>query len=371
MEKKVLQVLGGLGRGGIETFIMNVYRSIDRSQIQFDFLLRTKGGDYEAEARSLGAEIFIMGERNTGVIRYYHSLDVFFKERARFYDAIHVHASSLSNIEVLYFAKKHGIQTRILHSHSSSISGSKLHFITHLCFKPFVKYLATFYIGCSKKAIDWMFSGTGVYNKVVLLPNGIDVEEYRLNLQTRAFIRAELGLNDDNIIIGHVGRFVWIKNHKFIIDVFKHIITLNDKARLVLVGDGPLFQEIQSYISKSNLEGKVILLGQRRDISAVLQAFDVFLMPSFYEGLPVSLVEAQSSGLLIIGSDTISPDADLTGCIRFIPLSRNSQFWAEYTLKEADGYIRKDHIDELKSKGFDIKTTARCLTQIYNGQDYK
>lgn len=366
---KVLQILGGLTRGGMETFIMNIYRTIDRNEIQFDFLLRSPGGDYESEAKKLGANIYYSGARNAGFLSYYKRLDLFFKEHKDDYCAVHCHVSTLSNIEVLFFAKKYGVPVRILHSHSSSVSGNKLHYVTHSIFKIFVKYLATNYLGCSEKANQWLYKYTGVYNKAIMLPNGIDVSKYTYNPSCRQYIRNSLNIGDNSFVIGHVGRFVWIKNHKFLIDIFESIQSRVSDSILLLIGTGDLCDATKEYVNSKGLNEKVKFLGSRSDVSDVLQAMDVFVMPSFYEGLPVSLVEAQASGLLVIGSDTISKDSTLTENIQYLSLDMSSESWASSILTSFEKHDRKNMEKKIQEKGFDVRYSCKLLRDIYLGKN--
>lgn len=362
---RVLQILGGLGRGGMETFVMNVYRNIDKGNIQFDFLLRSPGGDYEEEAKKLGANIFYTGERNKGLLNYWKKLDEFFKNNARNYSVVHFHVSSLSSIEAIYYAKKYGVKVRILHSHSSSVSGSKFHYLTHNFFRLFVKNWATDYIGCSKEAVDWLYKYTRVYKKAVLIPNGIKSSDYTYNSEKRNEVRNKLGFKENDFVLGHVGRFIWIKNHKFLVDTFEYIQRFIPSSYLVLVGNGNLFDDVQQYVRQKGLSNKVVFLGLRSDVNEIMQALDVFVMPSFYEGLPIALVESQASGLLTICSDTISKDSSLTDCVHFLKLNDGAKYWANYIINAFRVHHRKDTSNEIREKGFDIINTTSILTNLY------
>ena len=363
---KILQILGGLGRGGMETFIMNIYRNIDRNTVQFDFLLRYPGGDYESEAKLLGANLYYTGERRSGFLKYNKKLNDFFKNHACEYNAVHCHVSSLSSIEALYYAKKNGIKTRILHSHSSSISSSKLHYLTHNFFRFFVKSWATDYVGCSKKAIDWLFKYTGVRDKVVMIPNGIKLSDYSYSPEKRLTQRAKFDFLEGEFVIGHVGRFIWIKNHKFLVDVFEKILLQLPLSRLVLVGEGELYEKIQQYVKQKGISENVLFLGLRKDVNELMQAMDALIMPSFYEGLPVTLVESQASGLLTVCSDTISKDSRLTNCLHFLKLDDGASSWANYIIELSKKHHRQDTSDEIREKGFDIVNSASILMGMYN-----
>ncbi len=361
---KVLQITGTLARGGLETFVMNVYRTVDREKIQFDFLIHMESGAYQQEVESLGGSVYYVPSRHKGFIQFYKNMDAFFSVHAKEYCAVHMHVSTLSSIEALYFAKKYGIKIRVIHSHSSSVKGNKLHYIFHYAMKSFVHDWATHYLGCSERAIKWLYQGTGIYDKVEMIKNGIEVEKFRYNENVRNKVRKELGL-DDCFVLGHVGRFTWVKNHKFIIEIFRHIKGMIPNSKLVLVGEGILLTEIKQQVKLYGLEKDVLFTGVRSDINELLQGFDCFLMPSFYEGLPVSLVEAQCAGLKVFGSNAISLDTKITPNMYFISLNESAQRWAEI-ITEHYGLIIRDNVVKLISEaGFDISQTTQILTKIY------
>lgn len=369
--KRVLQVMGSLNRGGLETFAMNMYRTINREQIQFDFLLtQVSGGDYEAEALSLGANIYHLPPRNQGYNVYCKALDQFFREHHD-YIAIHEHISSLTSIDPAYYAKKYGIPVRIFHSHSSSIQKSLrfhwLHILLHYLNKPKVHSWATHYLGCSDKALDWMYNYTGVRSKAVMVNNGIDCQQYIFNMDVRIAIRKEFGIGVDDFVIGHVGRFIPLKNQGFLIDILLELLKIKPTAKLLLVGDGETMVEVVDKVVSYGLTDFVIFTGVRSDVAHLMQAMDIFVMPSWFEGLPVSLVEAQSAGLPIIASNTISHDTDLTGTILFKSLDDSYSDWAKNIVEWKKKWGRPNNIERIKDAGFDSKNTVKQLEAIYNG----
>lgn len=368
---RILQVFGRLTRGGLETFVMNLYREIDRTKIQFDFLVTGRGGDYEEEVERMGARIFRIPPRNLGRRKYNDALDEFFKAHSSEFAAIHEHASSLSSIEPLHYAKKYGIPVRIIHSHSSSISSaikaSKIHHLLHLYGKMRIPGLATHYFGCSDKALDWMFAGTSVRKKSEMINNGIPLKKFSFDKCIRDEVRAELGISD-KYVIGHVASFIPVKNHKFLIDVFSRLSSLMPDAELVLAGDGLLRPEIERQISEYGLNNKVILTGVRSDVNRLLQGFDLFMMPSIFEGLPVSLVEAQTAGLPLLISDTISQDVKLRDEVVFKSLSAPLDNWVEEIIRIRNSYVRVDGSEGVDKHGFGIEGIAARFTQIYTGE---
>lgn len=360
---RVLQI-AGLNRGGLETFIMNVYRKIDRSKIQFDFLTHIPNGDYAKEIIALGGNIYYIPPRNKGFRSYYKALDIFFAENAYKYQAVHMHVSSLSLASALYYPKKYGIKTRILHSHNSSISANHIHYLFHWVTKPFVKDLATHYFGCSDKALDWLYNYTGIRNKAVMINNGIDVNIFKYDQEHRRDIRKELNLDGFNVL-GHVGRFSKVKNHQFLLSIFKAYLRIHPKSKLLLVGEGELLDSIKAKALKLEIIDNICFMGIRSDIPDLLQAMDIFIMPSLFEGLPVSLIEAQAAGLPILATDVISHDTAITSNFHCKSLTQPAEEWAKDINYILSDFTRKDTTDEVKKHGFDINETVKFLEKIY------
>lgn len=365
---RVLQILPGLNRGGMETFIMNIYREIDRTKIQFDFLINCHDGDYVQEIKSLGGEVFYIPPRREGYENYLQNLNKFFRQNASKYNAIHYHESSLSSLEPLYFATRYGIKTRIMHSHNSKISGNKLHYLTHALGKLSIRKLATNYLGCSDKAIKWMYGGSGILRKAELIKNGINTADFKFNLEKREYIRTLLNLQNKKVI-GHVGRFMKVKNHEFLLHILKSLLMLDSSYHLVLVGTGELESSVKSLAVTLGIAEHISFLGVRSDINIIMQGLDAFVMPSLYEGLPVVLVEAQTSGLPVICSDAISSMSKLTDNYYSLSLNDTYEKWAS-TINQAimntDISDREKSIRNIVSAGFDIKNTTSRLFSLYS-----
>lgn len=364
--------MGGLNRGGLETFAMNIYRAMDKDEIQFDFLLtQIPGGDYAEEARSMGANIYTLPARNKGYKAYQQALDAFFKEHHD-YIAIHEHISSLTSIDPAYYAKKYGIPVRIFHAHSSSIQRSLkfhwVHTILHYVNKPKVHSWATHYLGCSDKALDWIYKYTGVRSKAIMINNGIDTSKYVFNERARAEVRAELGLDADAFVMGHVGRFIPLKNQSFLVDILVEMKKTCANAKLMLVGDGDLREQVAIKAEEKGVGNDVLFTGVRSDVNRLMQAMDVFVMPSWFEGLPVSLVEAQAAGLPVVASDTISHNSDLSGTILFKSINLDSKSWASDILCWVNNNGRPDNIEAIIKSGFDSNETVNQLINLYNGR---
>ena len=362
MPIRILQITGGMNMGGIENFIMNIYRNIDRDRVQFDFLIHQEEKQiFEDEIEKLGGKIYrIPSIRKSGYFKYKKNLKEFFQNHS--YKIVHSHYNELSGI-ILKIAKDYGIKVRISHSHTAYPSYS------NVLVKYFGEYLirllknsSSLKFACSQKAGEWLY---GKNNNFEVINNGIDPKEYKFNEEIRKNIRDELTIKDNEILIGHVGRFSPEKNHEFIIDIFKELYSKNNNYRLVLIGTGNTEEKIKEKVKSLNLQEVVKFLGVRKDVKNLLQSFDLFVLPSIFEGLPVTLVEAQGAGLKCFISDIVTKEIDLEcGLTEFISLNRCSEEWAEIIDKNR-GYIRKDTIDSLKSHGYDMTENAKNLENRY------
>ncbi len=363
--KRILHILGGLNQGGIESFVMNVYRSIDRTRYQFDFLV-TRDGFYGDEIRTLGGRIFVHEKRSLRhLFRYYRSLRTFFEEHKGEFCAVHMHAATLSAVQALKYAKDAGIPVRIIHAHSSTVKTSKIHYLFHYFNKKRLGSLATHYFACSKAALHWFYDYSLVKKQARIINNGIDSSRFLYDENLGQSVREELDIPDDYLVIGHVGSFIKVKNHIFLLNVFAELKKIQPDSFLVLVGDGVLRPDIEKKIKDLNLANSVRLLGLRSDVNRILKAVDVVVMPSLYEGMPVSLIEAQAADCAVVCSDTISSDTKITDSFVQIPLDSSSEYWARIIKSVFQGYKRKNTQREIIAHGFDVNSTASILIKEY------
>ncbi|MGS2777498.1 glycosyltransferase family 1 protein [Robertmurraya sp. GLU-23] len=359
---RVLHILDGLKSGGAESFIMNVYREINRDNIQFDFLIRTSEDNiYIDEIRKLGGRVYYLPSFPKEFFKNLKALNSFFKEHTE-YRTIHVHANSLIYIFPLIFAKNHGIKNRIIHSHNTHAS-TKLASILHYIFRPYANEIATQKLACSKLAGKWMYAN----RQFEVINNAIETKKFRFDKNIRQTVRNELKV-DNKLVIGHIGRFVAQKNHKFLLEIFKGMHEANKDTILVLVGDGPLQKEIKEEIARYDLQDAVYLLGVRTDIPKLLQAFDLFLFPSLFEGLPFTLIEAQAAGVPCVISESITNEVVLINNVKKLPLSLNAKEWAIESVDMLKDSKHYDTFDEISNSGFDIHNTVRELEKIYYGE---
>lgn len=300
----VAQIMGKWVGGGVESVIMNYYRHIDRNKIQFDFVCDEDSTNipYD-EIENLGGHVILCPPYQK-LAKYLKFLKQFFREKK--YRIVHSNINTLS-VFPLYAAKKAGVPVRIAHSHSTSNQREWKKNLMKNALRPFSKVWATDYFACSELAGRYLF-GNKAFDKgeVKIIHNAIDVEKFKFDPEARKKLRKEIGIADDDFVVGHIGRFVEQKNHRFLIDVFAEVKKKKKNAKLVLIGQGPLREEIEQKVKDLGLEKDVFFLGQRSDTNKLYSVFDVFCLPSLYEGLPVVGVEAQANGAPCVFSDRIT-----------------------------------------------------------------
>lgn len=358
MTERILHVFGTLNRGGAETLVMNIYRNIDRSKIQFDFVVHHKEeGAYEEEVRKLGGKVYrVPNYKGTNHFAYKKAWDKLLKNHPE-YKIIHCHKESIVSL-VMDESRKNG-RIAIAHSHNTqNIPGFKGKVMDIL--NKNVNSKADYRFACSVDAGYWMF---GRDKDFTVIDNGIEVENFSYNPDIRAKIREKLGFSDKKVL-GHIARFNKQKNHSFLIDIFADLIKEDDDYLLVLAGVGDLKDEIEKKVRDLGIEDKVIFLGSIGYVNELLQAIDIFILPSLYEGLAVSTIEAQAAGLKCLLADTIDKNSKITDLVEFIPIDGGTRPWIEAIL-EVGNYERKDTSDEVKKAGFDIRETAEKLSEFY------
>lgn len=358
---RVLHVVTYMGRGGLETMLMNYYRNIDRSKVQFDFLVhRDFEADYDKEILSLGGKIYHVSRLIPWSKVYKKELCRFFTEHPE-YKIVHVHQDCLSSV-ALGCAKKCGIPVRIAHSHTSNQTKNLRYIIKRYYMKKIPQY-ATDLFSCGTKAGVWMFGN----QKFNILPNAVDVEKYAFSETIRNEVRKELGIADE-FTVGHIGRFGKEKNHEFLIEVFRRIKNINKNSKMLLVGNGKEFENIKAKVISLGMEKDVIFTGVRPDVNRLLQAMDVFVFPSLYEGLPVTMIEAQAAGLQCVISDKVPNESIIAeGMVTVKKLSDSAEEWAECILSKKD-LEREDVSCDIKKHGYDIKSAAKRLEEFYIGK---
>ncbi len=356
MEKvKVLHFELSDSVGGIETFLYNVLSDIDRTQYDFDFVTVKDNPGLGEKIQSLGGDIHHISPYKK-MIKYIKDLSKIMDDEV---EIVHIHKNSAANILPAIVAKKKKKKV-IVHAHNTSTSENKIFNLLHYINRPVLRRLADEKLACSQLAGEWLF---GKKENVTIINNGIHLDKFCYSKEKRENKREELNLSS-SLIVGHVGRFNFQKNHTFLIDIFFELQKLYPDAKLVLAGKGELLSEIREKVQDLGIEKKVLFLGECSDIEDVLQCFDIFIMPSLFEGLPIAGIEAQAAGLPLLASDTISGELELTPYAKKLSLDEPPEVWAKKALDLLDGYERTARQIELLKK-YSIENTVSQLEKIY------
>lgn len=362
---RVLHVLGQLNIGGAESRIMDLYRSLDRNRVQFDFVVHGENrGYFEDEIESLGGTIYhIPRFKIYNICEYKKAWNRLLEGNAVRYSFIQGHMTSTASI-YLPIAKEFGIKT-IAHARSAGVDAGPKGKITKLMRRNLSKK-ADYLFSCSQRATEAVF-GKNINNEkpVVFLPNCIDVSKFQFNSDTRTALRQELNIGSSHLY-GHVGRFHYAKNHEFLLNVFSKILEFDRDSKLILVGDGSRMQEMIELAEKLKIKEHVIFTGVKTNISDYYQAMDCFIYPSRYEGLPGTVVEAQGSGLPIIMSDEICNEVVITDLVKVCSLNDTYENWAKiaYNIID-DSKNRSGYCDEVINAGFNVSNQAKKLMEFY------
>ena len=360
---RVLQIIGIVCGGGVEAVIMNYYRHIDRSKIQFDFVIDGYNKSIlDDEVLALGGKVYHVEPYKKNIFSYMKQ--IYRIVRNGHYQIVHSNMNTLS-VFSLFSAWLAGAQQRILHNHSTAVKQEGKRSIMKQILRPFAPVFANRYAACSKLAGNWMYGKKRmIQGNITIIHNAIDLEKYTFSKSIRAKYRHELGLTDNNLVIGHVGRFMFQKNHAFLLKIFYEVKKKNQDAVLLLIGDGELRKTTEKKVHEYGLTDSVKFLGLRKDVQALYNAMDVFVLPSWYEGLPVVSVEAQANGLRCLFSTNVTAESKLTKAAEFIDLDDGAVKWAERILHGKNA--RNLHAaDEMRHAGFDIKTQTQSLIDWY------
>ncbi|MCE5235908.1 MAG: glycosyltransferase [Clostridiaceae bacterium] len=341
MEKRVLIVGMSKEPGGIETFLYRTIKAFKRAPLRFEILTPCKRCAYEAELKEMGVRVFHVTGRGKNPVKSYLDKRRFFLRRGHLYDTVWLQLSSASDISAARLAKKYTRARIVCHSHSVSFESKAglvhtAHLIMHKKNRARLAALCDACVAVTKEAGEWLYGDNG---HLIVLPAGVDTEAFRFDEGVRRAMRQSLGVNDLTVV-GHVGRLVPVKNQKFLLDVFAAFHEKHPDSALLIAGAGELLSELRAYAAQKGLKNCVRFLGFRSDIPALLQAFDVLLLPSLFEGFPVALAEAQSMALPCVASDAVSGEVAATRFLRFFPLEQTPGAWAEEM--EAALRIRRD-----------------------------
>lgn len=323
----VAQILNQMDTGGIEAVVMNYYRHIDKEKVQFDFFInRDSSFPQREELESCGTKVCFLPSY-LDVINYHKTLYRAFKENK--YKIVHVHLNTMS-IFPLFAAWRAGVPVRICHNHSAARGGEGMRTILKYILRPFNKIFATDYFACGELAGRWMY-GDKCFDsgKVTVMPNAIDTKKFHYDKAKREQIRKEYNIPEDAFVIGHVGRFVYPKNHKFMVNVFGQLLQKYQNAYMLFVGEGELQEEIRKQVNDMGLNERVIFTGVRQDANYMYSAMDVFFLPSFYEGVAVVAWEAQANGLPVVSSNNVSEETVRADNVVMMDLEEKCELWIE------------------------------------------
>lgn len=365
---RVLHVVPSLARtGGVEKFVYTMARNHDEGRVHYDFLHHdTHDGKllneltYEPELKAMGAKIFYAEKANLNLKKFIADIDSFFEQHGHDYDVVHCHMPNAA-FRVLRDAKRCGVPIRVLHSHLNNSSDVFWHRVRNAPLIALGKHYLTDRLACGEDAGRYLFGS----QPFQIIRNGIDLEEYRYRKDLSLKLRESLGIPEDALVIGNVGRICAQKNHMFAVDVLEEVLRKRADAKLVIVGDGPDRHELEDCISAKGLNESVILLGVRDDVNMLYSMFDLLLMPSLYEGLPFTGVEAQAAGLPCVYSTGVPRETDITGTGRFLELSDGSERWAQAVVEATCVGRLNDNPRLLEERGYSAEANAELLMRHY------
>lgn len=357
-------------KGGIEQLVYQICTRMDNNQFRFDFLCYCHKCAYEEELEALGGQAYHITRRGENPIKCRNELKAFFKSHRNQYDYIWIHGSSASNCTGHIFARKYTNAQIISHSHGTFFDSKGkvtklLHtYLHHLHHHKYMR-CTDYCFACSRAAGDWLFGKTD--KQLYIIKNGIELVNFQFNQVIRDEYRKKFDI-ENKIVIGHAGRFCAAKNQEFILDVFYEVLKINPNYMLLLAGDGEMLQKIKSKASDLKISDKVIFAGYRDDWNHILQAIDLLLLPSLYEGLPIVAVEAQTSGLPCLLSDTITKETCISDLVEYNSLTDPKKEWAEKIeriIQKHTNDNRSEYGKKIIKNGYDIYRTVKDLEQFF------
>lgn len=354
---RVAQIMGYMNGGGVESVVMNYYRNIDRERFQFDFVV-CKGSTMvpRCEIEALGGRVFMIPPYSQ-VLGYQRELTALLREQG--WKIIHSQNNALSVLP-LRAAKKAGVPVRIAHSHSTSGSGERAKNALKAVLKTQANRYPTHRFACSRCAGEWLFGKDADFE---VLRNAIDLNDFRPDEGDRSRTRAALGVEEGRLLVGHIGRFMEQKNHAFLLEIFREVLGLRPDAVLALVGEGLLLDATRRRAHELGIDGSVRFLGARSDTPSLYRAFDVFCLPSLYEGLPMVGVECQASGTPILASDVVTNEAAMTSLMDFESLGSSPRVWALHLVDMRGRTFVPADVESLSA--FDINVAVKRLEELY------
>lgn len=355
---RVLHCVNNMHRAGLETMLMNYYRNIDRTKIQFDFLThRPERSDYDDEIESLGGKIYHAPRLYPqNYPAYFRWMKNFFEEHPE-YEIVHSHIDAMSYLP-LHAAKKAKVPVRIAHSHSTGIDKDFKYILKQL-FRSRITSVANNFMSCGKVAGTFLFND----KEFEIIPNAVEAEKFYFDPVVRSDKRKELGV-ETRFVMGHIGRICYPKNHRFLVEIFNEVFKVDSSAILLIIGVGEKEEEIRQYVSELNLNDSVLFLGNRHDVTELYQAMDVFVLPSLFEGVPLVGVEAQFSNLPCFFSNKVPTEVKFNEKTQFISLDSSAEIWAK-RIVDCKGLDRASGVEDILISHYDIKIAHNILENHY------
>ncbi|MDU4143108.1 MULTISPECIES: glycosyltransferase [Clostridium] len=361
MQKNTKILVGFLGdsKGGATQYIINMIKHIDRNGIEFDLLTHCKTLSFEKELIELGCKVIVVPNKMNNRADYYRKLNDTIIEGQ--YDVVYIHKSTLSNIDILKIANKYRVKKVIVHAHSSKVEGNFITKVFHYINRELLKKYNIIKLACTNEAGNFMF---GRDSKYKVIKNGIDLERFGYDKEASKELKNKLNISD-KIVIGHMGRFVPLKNHKYLIELFKEINILNHNTQLLLCGDGPLREEIQKYSQELNVGECVTFTGNVDNPQDYLSTMDVFILPSLFEGAPLVAIEAMANGCDVYLSDTLTREINIDNYITYFSLQGDKKSMAKLILEKCKKKECKiNNIESLKKNKFDINDSIETVRKV-------
>ena len=363
--KKVLHFVNKMDRAGQETFIMNIYRNIDRGSIQFGFLCADQvPGEYDDEIISLGGSFgYISLNKHKGKLRHISNFFIMcktFKKYIGEYDVFHIHTyHAFDGLLAAVASKIAGYKKVIVHSHSAYADG---HFKLHAVAREFLKKMKIIKLACSEDAGKWLFDD----ESFLIIQNGIEVEKFDYNQQSRVEIRKKMSIDSHDFVVGHVGRFDDVKNQMFLAQLFSRYQRINSNSKLLLIGEGVNRSKIEQFCMNEGVMKNVLFTGTQANTYDLYQIMDVFVFPSLYEGLGIAAIEAETSGLPCVVSDTVPKEIDICSSVKYLSLDSPMDVWIEEIDKTRDKISKRSgKVDIVRNAGYDVKTSVEVMQNVY------
>lgn len=371
MRFKVLVIGSGpLVKRGVESYLLNLYKFIDHKKISMDFLtpFTCENDKFINETEKYGdsvVEFRIKKNKYLFPLRFYRKLYSYLKHCH--YDAVYINTGNVIPMSVAVYAAARGhVKKRIVHSHNGGIYSVKNRILKFISY-PVMKKCPTSYLACSKLAAEFIFS-PDCAQKTVIVPNGIELERFKLNRSSRELLRQKYNLNEF-FVVGHVGAFIEQKNHFFIYDIIKDLQKEDLKVKFVLIGEGPLKEKIYTKVKQSGLDNSVLFIEHTDCVESWMSAFDLFILPSKFEGLPVCAVEAQASGLQCILSDNITREVELTEYVSYLPINKGTKTWIDKVC-ELSTKVRTEVALSERLKTFDVEESVKIVEKQIFSEDW-